>query len=39
MSHKKINVAGESNEGCLGGGDGEDPPLGKTKKSHVVDHP
>lgn len=26
VSQRKITIVGESNEGCLGGGDGEDPP-------------
>ena len=39
MSQRKNNNAGEINEGYLGGGDGEYPPMGKIEKSHVVDHP
>ena len=39
MSLRKNIVVGESNEGCLGGGDGEDPPQGNIKKSHALDHP
>ena len=39
MSQRKTNAIGESNEGCLGIGDQENPPLGKIEKSHALDHP
>ena len=38
MSERKIYTVGESNDGCLGGDDKEDPPLGKTEKYHAVNH-
>ena len=35
MSQRKFSIVGESNDGYLGGDDGEDPPWVKTKKSHA----
>ena len=39
VSQWRITTAGKSNEGCLGGGDGEYPNHGKTRNSHAIDHP
>lgn len=39
MLQRKIPTIGESNDACLGGGDGEDPPKEKTEKYHAIDHP
>jgi len=36
-SSQELNVSkGENNEGCLGGGDGDDPPYLNMEKAHVV---
>lgn len=36
MSLRKTSIVGESNEGCLGEGDGENPPQGRIENSHAL---